>query len=73
MFFNHDKASLRLNVLLEARRLVGAVVQNPVLKSVEFTVASPVRVYRFVDPKHFQTQRTGIVTRVVPTHVHCVE
>ena len=31
MFFNHDKASLRLNVLLEARRLVGAVMKNPAL------------------------------------------
>ena len=31
MFFNRDKASLRFNVLLEARRLVGAVMRNPVL------------------------------------------
>ena len=31
MFFNHDKASLRLNVLLGARRLVGAMMKNPAL------------------------------------------
>ena len=27
MFFNHDKATLHLNVLLQARRLVGAVMK----------------------------------------------
>ena len=54
MYFNRDKASLRLNVLLEARGLVGAAmkiqpwigpqnrVQNPVQKSVALRVASPV-------------------------------
>ena len=31
MYFNRDKASLRLNVLLEARGLVGAAMKNPAL------------------------------------------
>ena len=29
MSFNHDKASLRFDELLEARRLAGAVMKNP--------------------------------------------
>ena len=31
MYFNRDKASLRFNVLLEARGLVGAAMKNPAL------------------------------------------
>ena len=61
MYFNRDKASLRLNVLLEARELVGAAMKNPawigpqnrvqnplVQKSVALRVASPVLLVQIV-------------------------
>ena len=37
MYFNCDKASLRLNVLLEARGLVGAAMKNRALdRTIEY-------------------------------------